>query len=422
MARSITLDVHELSLKGEGIGEYKGKRVKVDFAYPGDRVVARLFGRGKAKAERVLKPSELRSSAPCSAFSVCGSCRWQGLSYKAQIDFKAERIERLFGIKAEVKPSPKIWYYRNRMDFTVGREAIGMRRYGSYYKVARARRCLLQSEESNEIIRRSEIFFRNNKLKPYNLRRHRGFLRYIVIREGKFTGDRLVTVITSEGEFPLREYYEEIKELSPKVLWAVNSTMSDVSQGEIREVRGESFFEERLLNLNFRIPAFSFFQTNSYQAENLVSIAVEEANLDDSEVVADLYSGVGTFSLALAQKAGEVIGIEEDIKAVKAAEENAELNGVKNVRFIAAKVEEALSSLEKVDVALLDPPRAGLHKKVIRALLELKPRKIVYVSCNPVSQKEDIERLRGYRLEKILPLDMFPHTPHLENIAILKRL
>lgn len=422
MARNITIDIDNLNLKGEGTGEYKGNQITVDFGYPGDRVVARLFGRGKAKAETILKPSSYRSSPPCSAFSICGSCRWQGISYKAQLDFKAERIERIFGIKAPVLPSPRIWYYRNRMDYTVGKEAIGMRIYGTYYKVAKARRCLLQSEEGNEIIRRSEIFFKNKKLKPYNLKSHEGFLRYIVVREGKFTGDRLVTVVTSEGEFPLEEYYNEIEDISSNVIWAVNAGMSDVSQGEIRKKIGNSYLNEKISNINFEIPAFSFFQTNSYQAENLVDIAVDKAELDGSEVAADLYSGVGTFSFALARKVDKVFGIEEDVEGVKAAEQNAELNDIKNVRFVSAKAEEGMSDLDEIDVALLDPPRAGVHKKLIKALLESQPEKIIYISCNPVTQAEDIKKLKGYKLEKIIPIDMFPHTPHVENIAVLRRI
>ncbi len=406
-------EIRYLSETGEGIAEKRGKSIKIAFAYPGEVVVARFY-RGRARATKILKASPDRVEAPCSVFGVCGSCRWQGLKYEAQLRYKAEIIKKLFGVEKRPIPSPKIWFYRNRMDYAVTPYGIGMRRFGSYYRVASFRRCLLQSEESNEIVRRSTIFFRNEHLQPYDIRKARGFIRYLVVREGKFTGDRVTAVVTAEGDFPLEEYSQLLEDIS-RVVWAVNSGKSDVSFGEIR--KGEGYLTEKLLEITYRIPVFSFFQTNSYQAENLIRQVLNF--LLPADRVLDLYCGVGTFSLAIANKVDEVVGIEADATAIEAARENARLNKIENAKFLAKKAEE--SEISGYDAIVVDPPRAGLHKRVVRALSNSGAKKIVYVSCNPTTQLRDIKMLKNYRLVEIQPIDMFPHTPHIENVALLER-
>ena len=419
--REIELEIVELDRRGSGVGRAGRRRYRVDYAYPGDRVLAVPMGRGRARLVRVLRAGEARVEPRCEHFSICGSCRWQGLSYEAQLRYKGDLLERLFSREVKVEPSPRIWYYRNRMDFTIAENAIGMRRYSSFAEVESAEGCLLLSEESDEIIRLSKEFFREKGLKAYDILGKHGFLRYLVVREGKFTGDRLINVVTKEGDFPLESYARALEELAGGFVWAVNDSPADVSYGEVRAFQGRSYLEEKLAGVAYRIPAFSFFQTNPYQAERMLSCV--RAWLRSTGRLLDLYCGVGTFSLALADLAGEVVGIEEDVKAIEAAELNAKLNRIANASFVAGRAEVALPKLEeRFDAAVVDPPRAGLHPRVIRALNRLAPEVIVYVSCNPSSQAEDIKRLQGYELERLSALDMFPHPPHVESLALLTRL
>jgi 23S rRNA (uracil-5-)-methyltransferase RumA len=418
--RELELEIVALDKRGAGIGKSGKKRYRVDYAYPGDKVLATPMGRGRARLVKVLEASEARVTPRCEHFSRCGSCRWQGLSYEAQLRFKGEVIQKLFAQEAQVKPSPKIWYYRNRMDFTIASHAIGMRRYSSFAEVESAEGCLLLSKESDEILRLSQEFFQEKKLEAYDILAKKGFLRYLVVREGKFTGQRLINVVTTEGKFPVEEYAGTLGEFANSVVWAVNDSLADVSFGEIRAHTGEGYLEERLGGITYRIPAFSFFQTNPYQAECL--LACVKSWLGGRERLLDLYCGVGTFSLALADLASEVVGIEEDAEAIEAAKLNAVLNDINNASFIAGKAEATLAKVGgRFDAVLVDPPRAGLHPKVIAALNKLSPEVIIYVSCNPYTQAEDIKKLEGYEVEELSPFDMFPHTPHVENIALLSR-
>ena len=416
--RELELEIVALDRRGAGVGRAGRRRYRVDYAYPGDTVVATPMGRGKAKLVKVLKRSEDRVEPHCRHFSRCGSCRWQGLSYEAQLRFKGEVIQKLFAREVRVKPSPEIWYYRNRMDFTIASHAIGMRRYASFSEVESAEGCVLLSRESDEILRLSQEFFRSKALEAYHILEKTGFLRYLVVREGKFTRQRLISVVTTEGEFPVGEYSQALSGLADSVVWAVNDSLADVSFGEIRKHSGEGYLEESLSGITYRIPPFSFFQTNSYQAQNLLTCV--RSWLGGVERLLDLYCGVGTFSLALADIAGEVVGIEEDASAIEAAKLNAELNSICNARFLKGKVEAMLAQVEgKCDAVVVDPPRAGLHPRTIAALKRLRPEVIVYVSCNPYTQAEDIKKLGEYELAEMQAFDMFPHTPHVENIVLL---
>jgi 23S rRNA (uracil-5-)-methyltransferase RumA len=418
--RELELEIVALDKRGAGVGRIGRKRYRVDYAYPGDKVLAVPIGRGRARLVKVIEASEARVEPRCEHFSRCGSCRWQGLAYEAQLRFKRRVVEKLFAQEVGITSSPKIWYYRNRMDFTISREAIGMRRYSSFAEVESAEGCLLLSKESDEILRLSRKFFQEKKLEAYDILAKKGFLRYLVVREGKFTGQRLINVVTTEGEFPVEEYAGALGELADSIVWAVNDSLADVSFGEIRAHTGEGYLEERLGGITYRIPAFSFFQTNPYQAERL--LACVKSWLGSVDRLLDLYCGVGTFSLALVDLASEVVGIEEDATAIEAAKLNAELNDINNASFIAGKAEATLAKVEgRFDAILVDPPRAGLHPKVIAALNKLSPEVIIYVSCNPYTQAEDIRKLEGYELVKLLAFDMFPHTPHVENIVLLSR-
>ncbi len=411
----IEVEITHLNLHGQGVGRAGRREYRVDYAYPGDVVEIRSAGRGRWCVSRLISAGTHRTRAPCPHFMRCGSCRWLGMRYSSQLEFKRELLRRLFGRETEVLPSPVRRYYRNRMDFTVGR-SIGMRRYGSYAEVESALGCLLFSEHSDSIITRSREFFDSRALEHYDIARRQGFLRYLVAREGKRSGRRMVAVVTHEGSFPLREYAEALGSLADAFVWAVNATLTDTSKGEVRESLGG--FEEKLCGLSFRVPPFSFFQTNTLQAERLVETV--RSFVEQAEHLLDIYCGVGTFGIALADLAERITGIEEDAEAVSAAVDNARENGAENISFITGRAEELMSGIEEADVAVVDPPRAGLHPKVVRALRRLKPGKIIYISCNPRTQARDIASL-GYSLEELAALDMFPHTPHVESVALLTR-
>ncbi len=410
----VQVEITHLNLHGQGIGRHRGKEYRVDYAYPGDVVEIYTPRRGRWGVRRVVHAGEHRVEPECPHFMKCGSCRWLGMRYTSQLRFKREMMQRLFQREVEVLPSPAERYYRNRMDYTIGRDAIGMRRYGSYAEVESALGCLLFSPHSDTILTASAEFFRHKKLEHYDILRRRGFLRYLVVREGKRSGRRMIAVVTHEGTFPLDEYAEALSGLAQEFVWAVNPTLTDTSRGEVRAGRG--CFEEKLCGLSFRVPPFSFFQTNTLQAERMVELV--RKLVCGSRQVVDVYCGAGTFGIAVAECCGEVLGIEEDAEAVRAAESNAELNGVTNLRLISGRAEEVMPGIERAEAVILDPPRAGLHPKVVKALRRLMPENIVYISCNPRTQARDIAAL-GYELQEVVALDMFPHTPHIESIAHL---
>ncbi|OGC13431.1 23S rRNA (uracil-5-)-methyltransferase RumA [candidate division WOR-1 bacterium RIFOXYA2_FULL_37_7] len=251
-------------------------------------------------------------------------------------------------------------------------------------------------------------------------------MRHVVIREGKNIKNTILSILTSDkGEFPLEELWEELKDVVQGITWSHNLSPADRSYGEIQKSIGQDYLLESLNKIKFKIPVQSFFQTNTKQAERLIQIITEFANLKGDEKVFDLYSGTGSIGLSLAKKAKEIIGIEENEAATKLSLENAELNGMENFSAIAGRVEDVIKSLDlKSDKIILDPPRPGIHKKVLQKIVEAKPKEIVYISCNPNTQREDINLFLegGYHIKKIQPIDMFPHTPHIENVVLLKHL
>lgn len=368
----------------------------------------------------------------CKYFGVCGGCSLQDIDYPAQLRQKAEIIRSLFfphqsnncwestGSIA-ILPSPDIFFYRNRMDFAFGpRYAIGLK--DKKNNILNLDRCLLMSERCNAILNRLRYFISFKKLESYRS----GILRHVVIREGKNSDNCVINIITSaKGVFPLEELWEKIKDLASGVIWSVNLSPADRSFGDIKQSFGQDYLLESLNGLQFKIPAQSFFQTNTKQAEKLVQIVQEFAGLSSQETVLDLYSGAGSIGLSLANKAKAVIGIEEDQPAAQLSLENAMLNNIHNYSALAGKVEDLFSQVAPLQPSLviLDPPRPGVNKKVVAKIGRLRPGKVIYVSCNPQSQKNDVEKLIewGYSIGKCQPLDMFPHTPHIENVLLLTR-
>jgi len=411
--------IERLSDEGLGVLPAGRREVLVPHTAPGDVVEVLKWRRKKRKLIatefRIIEPSEIRIEPKCPYFGRCGGCLLQHLPYGEQLRFKASRLSRYLGMDVEVIPSPKIYGHRNRVDVVISTTGIGFRRYGTWWEAVDIDECPVFGEASGRVLKALREFIEDEKLSLYDIRRNEGFLRYVVIREGKFTGELMVNLVTKEGTLP--ESFPDYFPFATSLYWSVNRSESDVSHGDVERFWGEPFIRERLDDVTYLIHPNSFFQTNSYQAVNLVR---KVAELADGEKVLDLYSGVGTFGVYLAKRGFAIEGIEINPFAVEMANRNAELNGV-NAQFRVGS-DRDVEDLSKYDTVIVDPPRAGLHPKLIRKILKDEPERLIYVSCNPKTLAENLSALREkYRVESAVGLDMFPHTPHVEAVVELRK-
>ncbi|PCN51065.1 23S rRNA (uracil(1939)-C(5))-methyltransferase RlmD [Candidatus Geothermarchaeota archaeon ex4572_27] len=433
----VRLTIERLDEKGRGVATYRGKPVYVTYALPGDEVEAEIVyynrrrGEYIARLREVVSGGEGRVKPRCRHFGQCGGCMFQNWDYQMQLRFKRWVVEQALrrwgvdGVVADVVPSPTIWYYRNRMDYAISHDGkVGLKEYGSWSRIHDLSECYLLSPEAVEVIAATREFMRRRGVPGWDLVRHEGFLRYVVIREGKFTGDRLVNIVTYQGQF--RYLDELVSELSSRgratgVIWGINPTITDVSVArDLRPIWGKDHLTEKVRSITFHVHPNAFFQTNSYMVPRLVEEVVKGA--EGGRRAADLYSGVGLFSVFLSEAFDEVVGVEAEEAAVYSANITLEWNGISNVRYVAGRVEEAAAMVGEADTVVIDPPRPGMSTKAIRAVKSISPKRIVYVSCNPDSMMRDISMFKGYRLAgPVQPLDMFPHTPHVELVAVLEK-
>ncbi|USS40742.1 23S rRNA (uracil(1939)-C(5))-methyltransferase RlmD [Thermococcus aggregans] len=409
--------IERLSEEGFGEARVDKKTILVPFTSPGDVVEIRKWHREKKKLVahdyEILEFSPNRADPVCQYFGQCGGCLLQHIPYEEQIKFKEEKLARLLNTEVDVVPSPKIYGHRNRIDVATTTKGIGFRRRGTWWDVIDIEDCEVFGKNSRKALNALREFIEDFGIQLWDLKKSEGFLRYIVLREGKFTGELMVNLVTSEGELP--EEVAQYFSFADSIYWSINNTKSDVSYGEPKKFWGEEFIRETLDNVTYLIHPNSFFQTNSYQAVNLVK---KVAELVEGEKVLDLYSGVGTFGIYLAKKGFKVEGIEINPFAVEMAKKNVEINNVDAEFRVGA--DKDVESLRSYDTVIVDPPRAGLHPKLIRKILNDLPENLVYVSCNPKTFAENIEMLKKeYSIESILGLDMFPHTPHVEIVAKL---
>ena len=443
----LELVVDSLAYGGNGVARLDGFVVFVRGGLPGDRVRARVTktkrGFAEAVAEAVLQESPLRVEAPCPHFGVCGGCRFQDLAYEAQLAEKEQQVRdalvRIGRISAPplepILPATSQYGYRNKLEysFTATEEGVdlGFHRAGRWDEVIGVEVCLLTTELGNRIRLAVRDWAREEQLEPYSQESGEGYLRHLVYREGRNTGQVLVLLVTAPGERFETGYLVDVLRRFPEVRsvhWAVNDTPAERTNVPSTLLWGEDAIEEELLGLRFRLRPGAFLQTNTEMAERLYELAREYAGLTGGECVYDLYCGTGTIGLALAAGAREVWGVEISEESVACAIENAELNGVANARFFAGNVGQALAELVAEagppDVVVVDPPRAGLAGKALRRTGELQAGRIVYVSCNPTTLASDAQVLRdeyGYELVRTRPVDMFPHTPHVESVSLLRR-
>jgi 23S rRNA (uracil1939-C5)-methyltransferase len=465
----LELDVTGYAYEGKGISKIvrdddeKKYVIFANGAYPGDKVKAELRRVKQSYAEsnvvEIIKPSSDRTEARCKYFGVCGGCKQQDLKYEIQLKYKAQQVtetfERLGGLSdfvvLPIIPSEKIFYYRNKMEFSFADRrwlwpseieakneikdqnfALGLHIPKMFDKVLDINECYLQSEESTKILNFTRDFFKPLGTTIYSTKTHEGYLRNLVIKQSHHTNDLMVNLVTHKLDEQLfSKYTEELLKVEPKITTVVNNInekKAQVAIGDFEQVfYGNGLIFDKIGQFLFRISPNSFFQTNTIQAENLYQTALDFAEFSGDEIVYDLYSGAGTISIFISQHVKEVYAFESVEPAVEDAKNNTELNNITNVHFYLADLNKSFlqilkeKSIPKPNVVVADPPRAGMNPKTVNDLIELSPKKIVYVSCNPATQARDIKLLAeaGYKLIKIRPVDMFPHTYHIENVALL---
>ena len=396
----------------------------------------------KAKLLKVVERSSIEKKSPCPHFEKCGGCTYQTLRYEDELGYKKSLIKKLFeendfDFAPEIVPSPSHKFYRNKMEYTFGDEykggplALGLHVKNRFHEIVNTSECNIVDSDFNKI--RSEVrnYFENLRKSHYNRKTHLGFLRHLLIRKGTKTGEIMVLLATSTQSELDRDAFVKFLlslELDGKIVsifHVKNDALSDaIVPEEINLIYGKNHIQEEVLGLKFKISPFSFFQTNTKSAEILYNIAREKIDAKD-KLVFDLYSGTGTITQMLAGSAKKVIGVEIVEEAVEAARENAKLNGIKNVEFIAEDVLKVLDSLEKnPDIIVLDPPREGINPKAIERIIDFSPEKFLYISCNPVTQVRDLKVFEegGYKIEEIEIIDQFPKTSHVETVALLSKL
>ena len=443
----LDLRIDSLAYGGNGVARLNGFVVFVRRGLPGDLVRARVTMVKKNHAEaiaiEVLEPGTERVAAPCVHFGECGGCRFQDLAYEAQLAAKAakvadalERIGGLSGFLLEpALAAESAFHYRNKMEYSFAQTqdgaALGLHKAGRWDELLDIERCWLTTDLGNAIREAVDAWARSLGLQAYDQGTREGYLRHLVVREGRNTGQALVLLVTAPGGLPGREALVSALRRFPEVRsiqWAVNDRPAEVTNLPSEVLWGEEAIEEQILGLRFRLRPHAFLQTNTAMCELLYRLAIEYAGLSGNETVYDLYCGIGTIGLALAGEALTVWGIEVSQESVACAIENAGLNGIVNAAFFAGEVADAVEDLRAragpPDVVVVDPPRAGLSGKALRRIARLEAPRLVYVSCNPTTLAGNAKELVtewGYRLERARPVDMFPHTPHIETAALFTR-
>lgn len=455
------LEITTLAAEGKAMGRWNDVVVFVPMTVPGDVVDVQIRSKRRRYMEgfvvRYVRRSPLRAEPFCEHFGVCGGCKWQNLPYDEQLRFKTEQVrDQLTRIGKvalpEIAPclgSAHTQFYRNKLEFTfadrrwltyeevasggdiAAEPALGFHIPGMFDKVLDIRRCWLQGDPSNEIRLETKRFCLEHGYTFHNAREHSGLMRNMVIRTAS-TGEVMVIVIFGADDRPrIEALLDHLAERFPQItslMYVVNTKWND-STGDLEAhcYRGKDHIMEQMEGLQFKVGPKSFYQTNSEQAYILYKVARDFAGLTGSETLYDLYTGTGTIANFCASRCARVVGIEYVPEAIADAKVNSAINGIENTRFFAGDMKEVLTesfveAQGRPDVVILDPPRAGVDEPVIDVILRAAPRRIVYVSCNPATQARDLALLDGhYEVKRVQPVDMFPHTHHVENVVLLVR-
>ncbi len=437
----IEVEITDLAFDGKAVGHIDGKVIFLKGGLPGETVLAEIT-RTKARyfngiTRKIIKKSDKRVDAVCSHFHECGGCTWLDLQYEDQLTYKQKQvndcIERIGALKdvniLDIIGSKEVFHYRNKMEYssnvTEDGFTLGLHSRGSYQDIFNLNECHISQKTDGELVKWMRAYIENNNLTVYDVQNHVGFIRFFMLRQTKQTNQLMVNVVTNYGDFPeVEKFVNEITQAFPfitTIIHSQNGQKSNIAIGETEAtLYGPGYIEEKLSGKLFKITANSFFQTNSLQAEVLYQTGFDMLNPEPDDKVLDLYCGTGTIGILLADKVSEVVGVELVADAVEAAKLNAENNGVKNIQFYQGFVKEFLKSdfmkENNYNVAIIDPPRAGLNPKALKQLITLNPEKILYISCNPATFARDAQKLvdSGYDLPEIQPVDMFPHTMHIE--------
>lgn len=454
------IEILDVAAEGKAITRWKDKVIFVPFAAPGDVVDLQVYRQKRSFAEgRVLryhKYSPLRTEPFCEHFTICGGCKWQHLPYEEQLKFKQQQVwDNLHRIGKVALPemtpilgSEKTRFYRNKLEFTFSNKrwlthedmnngvvyadmnALGFHIPGAFDKVLDIKKCWLQDDISNQIRLEIRDFALSHGYTFFDLRNQEGFMRNMIVRTSS-TGEIMLIVVffyedTEQREALLQHIADKFPQIT-SLMYVINSKCNDtITDQDIIAFKGMDHMFEEMEGLKFKIGPKSFYQTNSEQAYILYKVTRDFAGLTGNELVYDLYTGTGTIANFVASKASKVVGIEYVPEAIEDAKVNSQINGIKNTLFYAGDMKDILTldfinEHGRPDVIITDPPRAGMHDDVVNAILFAEPKRIVYVSCNPATQARDLQLLDvKYKVTKIQPVDMFPHTHHVENVVLLE--
>lgn len=449
------LEIVDLAIGGKGLAKPDGFPVFVDRCIPGDVVKVKITRKKKSWAEGKLialsEPSPDRIPGECEYNRYCGGCKWQQIEYEQQLEYKKEHVKqnlqhigRLKDVEVlDVLPSVNIYEYRNKMEFSCSSKrwlmpeeleddsikkdfGIGLHVPGTFDQVIDIKQCRIMPDLGNRILEDVRQFIKASGLDAYHLRTHEGFWRFLMLRHSKAFDCWMVNIVTKTKNLDAVDQLAQLLSTKyPEIRSIVNNitdAKSGVSVGKQQiPLYGPDHIQEKLGPYLFNISANSFFQTNTTACETLYAKVSEYAELKGDEVVLDLYSGTGTIPIWLSGNAKKIVGIEIVQSAVEDAKINATLNKIENCEFLLGDIKDVLPHIDaRVDVMIIDPPRVGMHKDVVAQVLKLSPEKIVYVSCNPSTLARDLEMLECmYKVEKVQPVDMFPHTAHIESVAKL---
>ena len=452
----VELWIESLAFGGEGIARIDGFVVFVKGAVPGDRVLAKIIkkrrGYANAVISEIITPSINRIDAPCKYHGYCGGCKYQHLKYTSQIEYKREhvadsvkRIGALEGVPVhDVIHSDKIYGYRNKMEFSFSDRqwvlpeyfdknsvnenfALGLHVPGTFNKVIDMDSCLLQNKTGDLIMQEVKAYVKESGVPVYNLKTHEGFWRFLTLRHSEAFDEWMVNIVTSgNGSDIIKPLAQKLHDKFNNIKTIVNNVSEKKAATAVGDqeiiITGEGYINEMIGPYTFRISPNSFFQTNTSGAEKLYNKVLEYAELEPGDKVLDLFCGTGTIPIYLSENAGEILGMEIIESAVSDAKLNCSLNQVENCNFTLGDIRYTIEGITfNPDVLIVDPPRTGIHKDILKTILGMSVKKMVYVSCNPATMARDLgEMAEKYSVIEIQPVDMFPHTYHIESVAKLR--
>lgn len=444
----LMLTFEDLTHDGNGVGKVDGYPLFVPYGLPGEEALVKVvkvnkkFGYGKLL--EVKKPSPNRVQPPCNVFYQCGGCQIQHMNYEMQLQMKQNQVKNVLNKIAHLPDVPvhptigmdEPWRYRNKAALPVGEKngelMTGFYRMRSHDIISNMETCIVQDKQNDEMVQAARDIANRFGISAYNEETDRGVLRHIMVRTGKNTNEVMIIFITRTKHLPHKEkIVKALTEANPNIksiIHNVNDRRTNVIMGnKTYVIWGEPYIYDTIGDIRFGISAKSFYQINPVQTEKLYKKALEYAQLTKNDIVIDAYCGIGTISLFLAQKAKKVYGVEIVPEAIDDARKNAELNGMTNAEFFVGEAEKVLPMWQaqglQADVIVVDPPRKGCDEKLLQAMIAMKPKRIVYVSCNPSTLARDLRILEdgGFQTKEVQPVDMFPQTMHVELIALMSR-